>query len=396
MKKKIIFVMESLGIGGAEKSLVTILSLLDKEKYDIYLYLFKQEGAFMNQVPSWVNIIDVSEDDKLKSNFKTDWLTYLKKGKIKRSFWSFCWLLGCFISKYIKKEDEYIGWRFKKHLYSDIKGNFDVAIGFLEKYTTYYVVDHVNSKRKIAFMHTDYDAIPHNEKLDKEYYKKIDYLSVVSEHTKETMIKHFPFMENKIEVIKNMVSPELISCMSKESAIEMDNNEANIKIVTVARLTKAKNISSAIDILKEVLKRNYDVEWFVIGEGEERQELENKIRKYNLQDRFHLLGAKSNPYPYVKKCDMYVQPSKFEGYGITVAEAKVLCKPIITSDIPEFREQLINNETGVICKTKEEMIDKICSLIINKNKQNKLMNNLKQCETNYNELNKLEEIMGVD
>ncbi len=390
MKKKVIFVMESLRIGGAEKSLVTILSLLDKKKYDIYLYLFRQEGEFLNQVPAWINIINISDDDKLKKNFKTDWLKYLKKCKFKRSFYSLSWLLGCFINKYIRKKDEYIGWNLQKHLYSDIQGEFDVAIGFLEKSTTYFIVDHVNATRKIAFMHTDYDAIPHDEIIDKEYYKRIDYLAVVSEHTKETMIKHFPFMENKVKVIKNMVCPELIYNMSHDRALEIENCIASTKIVTVARLTEAKNIESAINILYELVKRNYDVEWFVIGEGEERNKLESIISKYNLENRFHLLGSKANPYPYMRACDIYVQPSKFEGYGITLAEAKVLCKPIVSSDIPEFREQLINNETGIICRTKKEMIDAICSLISDKRKQTELINNLKKCETNYDELNKLE------
>lgn len=390
MKKKVLFVMESLGIGGAEKSLITILSLLDKEKYDIYLYLFKPDGAFLNQVPSWINTINISNDDKLKKDFKTDWLKYLKKCKFKRSFYSLCWLLGCFISKYIRKENEYIGWKLQKHLYSDIQGKFDVAIGFLEKSTTYFIVDHVTALRKIAFMHTDYDAIPHDEIIDREYYKRIDYLAVVSEHTKETMIKHFPFMEDKVKVIKNMVCPELIYKMSDDRALEIENCIASTKIVTVARLTEAKNIESAINILYELVKRNYDVEWFVIGEGEERNKLENIISKYKLENRFHLLGSKANPYPYMRACDIYVQPSKFEGYGITLAEAKVLCKPIVSSDIPEFREQLINMKTGIYCKNQEEITDTICSLISDKSKQMELSNNLKQCEVSYDELNKLE------
>ena len=200
MKKKVLFVMESLRIGGAEKSLITILSLIDKKKYDISLYLFHQSGEFMNQIPSEVNVINLSKVDKLKKNFKTDWFTYLTKGKLKRSFYSFKWLVGCFISRYIKHEEEYIGWKNKTHLYSDIPDEYDVAIGFLEKYTTYYVVDHVKAKKKIAFMHTDYDSIPHDEKLDSEYYKCLDYLAVVSEHTGETMLKHFPFLNGKIQL----------------------------------------------------------------------------------------------------------------------------------------------------------------------------------------------------
>ena len=116
MKKKILFVMESLRIGGAEKSLVTILSLLDKGKYDIELYLFRQEGEFLEQVPEGVKLLPISDIDAMQKNFKTDWITYLKSGKIKRSFYSFKWLLGCCISKYVGHREDYIGWNNSTHL----------------------------------------------------------------------------------------------------------------------------------------------------------------------------------------------------------------------------------------------------------------------------------------
>lgn len=393
MKKKILFVMESLGIGGAEKSLVTLLSLLDKEKYDISLYLFKQKGEFLQQLPDEIRLIPVSKIDKIRTDFKVAWIKYLIKGEVKKSFCSLCWLLGCCYHKYIKKENEYIGWKYSKSLYSDIDEKYDVAIAFLEKATTYFVVDHVKADKRIAFMHTDYDAIPHDQMLDEKYYRKYNYLAVVSEHTKDTMIKYFPFMGNKIQVVKNMVSPELICQMAKGEAIEMDEGKSRVKIATVGRLTIPKNIDGAIDVLKNLVERGIDVEWYVIGDGEERSNLENKIRDLNLEDRFYLLGAKTNPYPYMSKCDIYVQPSKWEGYGITVAEAKVLCKPIVTSDIPEFREQLINNVTGILCENNTMMVDVLIEVIENERLRMSFQKNLSKEIINNDELLKLEELM---
>ena len=393
MKKNILFVMESLGIGGAEKSLVTLLSLLDKEKYDVSLYLFKQEGAFMNQIPDWINIMPISEDDKLNKNFKTDWFMYLKKGKLKRSYFSLKWLIKCVFSKYIKHEREYIGWRDQKHLYTNIDNKYDVAIGFLEKKTTYFVIDHVKADKKIAFMHTDYDAIPHDKKLDNKYFPFLDYLVVVSEHTKKTMLKHFPFMENKVIVIKNMISPKIIKEMSKGKCDELNDCNANLKIVTVGRLVPAKNIDSAIKILKIIRSNGIDAEWFVVGEGEERNNLQKQIIANNLEDKFHLIGAKPNPYPYMLNCDIYVQPSRWEGYGITVAEAKALCKPIVTSDIPEFKEQINNKVNGLICEDIEEMHEKIIKLYQNEQLQNMLIDNLNKEVINFNELRKFETLL---
>lgn len=393
MRKKILFVMESLRIGGAEKSLVTILSLLDKEKYDIALYLFKQEGEFLEQIPEGVKLLPISDIDAMQKNFKTDWITYLKSGKIKRSFYSFKWLLGCCVSKYVWHREEYIGWNNSTHLYADIPGEYDVAIGFLEKKASYFIVDHVTAKKKIAFMHTDYDAIPHDKALDEYCYRQVDYLAVVSKHTKETMIKNFPFLEEKIKVIKNMVSPELINKMAEGEAVEMASSECDTKIVTVCRLTYPKNIDGAIDILQKLRKKGIDAEWFVVGEGEERRNLEDKIKKLGLEKSFHLIGARSNPYPYMKACDIYVQPSRWEGYGITVAEAKVLGKPIVTSDIPEFREQIEDGVTGMIGENEEKMAEWIQQLIGNREKRIYLCNNLKKESFEQAELEKLEQLI---
>lgn len=391
--KKILFVMESLRIGGAEKSLVTILSLLDKNKYDISLYLFRQEGAFMNQIPQGITVIPVLYEDKLQKNFKTDWITYFLKGNLKRSFYSLKWLINCFISKYIKHEEEYIGWEIGRHLYSDIPGLYDVAIGFMEKKSTYFVVDHVKAKKKIAFMHTDYNAIPHDKKLDEKYYKNLDYLVAVSAHTKEIMLKHFPFMKNKIEVIKNMVSPVLIQSMAKEAAPEMDVSKATLKLTTVGRLTHSKNIDGAVRILAKLRESGIDAEWFIIGDGEERENLKKMILKYGLNDKFHLLGERANPYPYMKNCDIYVQPSRWEGYGITVAEAKALYKPIIVSDILEFREQIIDNKTGMIANDDLKYVVIISDLYNNIEKRELLTKNLKSIKIKQKELEKIYQII---
>lgn len=392
MKKRIIFVMESLRIGGAEKSLVTILSLLDKDKYDIDLYLFRPSGEFLAQVPKEVKILLPQSEDKIKKDFKTDWIRYFLRGKFKRSFYSLKWLVNCCYSKYIKHEEEYLGWNIDTHLYSDIPGEYDVAIGFLEKKTTYFVVDHVKAKKKMAFMHTDYDAIPHDKELDNIYYNQLDYLAVVSEHTKETMLKHFPSMNNKVKIIKNMVSPEIIYKMADTEKCEIENGKSDLKIATVGRLTLQKKIDGAVEILRILRNQGIDAEWFVVGEGEERKKLEEQIKKYELEDKFHLVGAKANPYPYMKNCDIYVQPSRWEGYGITVAEAKVLCKPIVTSDIPEFREQLTDGVTGIIRKETEEMAKAIIEIYQSEKLREMLIDNLTNCVADFEELKKLEKL----
>lgn len=383
--------MESLRIGGAEKSLLTILSLLDRNKYDIDLFLFHHEGEFLEQLSEYVNLLD--EDNKamyFQKNFKSAWFKYLKDGDFKRFWHSFLWLIKCFLCKYIYRGQEYYGWKHQRNIYSKIDSNYDVAIGFLEKKSTYFTVDQVNAVKKYAFMHTDYDAIPHDEKLDGYYYKKMDGLAVVSEHTAETMLKHFSFLKDRIYIIKNIVSSDVIKKMALDKAPEMElEDDTTFKICTVGRLTSQKGIDIAIEILKMLGNEGNNVEWFVLGDGEDRVKLKRKIKDNSLEGKFHLLGSRSNPYPYMASADIYVQPSRWEGYGITVAEAKVLCKPIVVSDIPEFREQISHNLTGKIAKDKENFVREIENLIYNEDERRHLMNALKSEPVNQNELLKL-------
>lgn len=240
--KNILFVMESLRIGGAEKSLLTILSMLDPAEYNIDLFLFRHSGEFLAQIPSYVNILPADEKAKpFLSDFKTAWAQYAAKGQWKYAANAFGWTASCFVNKYIHHKPEYIGWKWRKELFSMLPTSYDVAIGFLEKATTYYVVDKVKAKKKIAFMHTDYDVIPHDEALDKAYYEKLDNLVCVSEHTKETMLRHFPFLEGKAVVIRNMVSPNLIRKMAEEPCPKLERcSQSTLKLVTVGRLTPQK------------------------------------------------------------------------------------------------------------------------------------------------------------
>lgn len=397
MKKKIIFIMESLGIGGAEKSLVTILSLLDKDMFDVSLYLFCPEGPFFKQIPSWINKLYPSEKDSMQiKKPKTAWFYYLLHLDFKRFFYSLSWLFECAIKKYIKKDIEYIGWNKLKEIYSKIDEDYDIAIGFLEKKSTYFVVDKVKAKKRIAFMHTDYDSIPHEKKMDDYYYKQIDYLVAVSDHTAETMLRNFPFFNGKIKVIRNMVSPNFIINMSQQNIIEFNDLDKDVcKIVSVGRLAYSKNFDGAVKVLKLIRNKGINAEWFVVGDGIEKENLMKLIDKLQLNDKFHLVGARENPYPYIDKCDIYVQPSRWEGFGITVTEAKVLCKPIVVNDIPEFREQIIDGKNGIIVNGEEEMANHIIDLINDHKKQKLLIDNLRKEKYTNSELRKLYALLEV-
>ncbi|MDU4892493.1 MAG: glycosyltransferase [Clostridium sp.] len=395
MKKRLLFVMESLGIGGAEKSLVTILAQLDYSKYEVDLFLFQQMGEFSKLVPKEVNIIQVPIRFKMFMENPVDSLNILIKHKdIRLIILKFIELINLSFYRFILKK-EYIGWRFIRKAIESLPKEYDIAIGFMEKKSIYFVVDKVKAKKKIGWIHTDYEKVEHSHKLDNMYFENLDNIVVVSEHGKEVLCKAFPKIKLKLSVIKNMVSPRLIKEMSNESIENLDINSGTNVICTVGRLIEAKGIDIAIECGAKLNQDNINFKWIVIGEGSERNRLQNMINERHLEDKFILLGSRANPYPYINMADVYVQPSRYEGFGITVTEAKILNKPIIVSNIPEFLEQIEDNKTGMIYKNINELENKIEDLLSNEDIRQELSHNLKSTVSIKNgEFDKIERLFS--
>ncbi len=395
-KKKILFVMEHLGIGGAEKSLVTLLSYIDYSKYEVDLFLFSKTGEFLSLVPNSVNILPESEEYKMLHQSPINaLLNFLMYGKVKLAIFNLLYL-SKLAFYHLVLQKEYIGWEYIKKIFKPLNKQYDVAIGFLEKKTIYFIVDKINADKKSGYIHNDYLKNEHNQMLDNYYFNYLDHIVTVSEHSLETLQQVFSHYHSKFKVIKNIISPSVIHVMGNEKIDDINTDAQYISIVTVARLVEQKGIDNAILICDQLVKKNSNIRWYIIGEGSERDKLKKMIKIKGIEKHFILLGARSNPYKYMKMADIYVQPSRSEGYGITVAEAKALYKPIVVSKIPEFQELIINLETGLLCDTNESMANAICNLINDENLKQKFSNNLKNqdiMETKI-ELKKFYEIIG--
>lgn len=385
-KKKILFVMEHLGIGGAEKSLVTLLSLLDYEKVDVDLFLFRREGEFLSFVPRQVNILPELKEYGLYKDEHIDTLKSLILNKKLKSAFKYGVYLVQLIYNYRIKRQEHIGWKNTRDIYPDIDKKYDVAIGFLEKKTIYYTVDKVIADKKIGYIHNDYEKIPHDKEEDAKYFNKLNAIVTVSEHCAEVLKNNFKREAHKVVYINNFISPDIIKKMALEEYID-DTEENSIRVVTVGRLVAQKGIDNAIMVCAELAKVYSNIRWYVIGEGSERSKLEALIKEYGVENNLILVGAQSNPYKYMKMADIYVQPSRYEGYGITVAEAKILGKTIVANDIPEFREQLEHLKTGILTKDNKEMKNAIERLIKDKNLSNIIKKNLKESKDDFNDKN---------
>lgn len=359
--KNIVFVIESLHLGGAEKTLITLLNNLDYSQYNVDLITFHNDGFFREFVPEKVNQI-VFPFPKLSI---IDRIRY----KIKRQ-------------KNKSKHDAQLFWPIISSYFKKIEKQYDVAIAYNQGFVTYFVSEFVTSICKYAWLNINYKIANYEIDFDYQYYKKFNKIICVSEEVKIIFdeIQHQRKYKLETQAIKDIVEhEEIVSKATEPIKVMFSNNKVNI--VSVGRLAKQKAFDLAISACKLLVDRGYDINWFVVGEGNERESLENMIAQNNLVGIFYLLGAQKNPYPYVKNTDYFVQTSRFEGLGTTLIEASLLCKPIVTTNFPSAFNILENEKTGLIVEMNaSEIANAIERLILNEELKNTLVSNLEKQE----------------
>jgi glycosyltransferase involved in cell wall biosynthesis len=335
--KKIAFIMESLQCGGAEKSLVTLLQNMNFDEYQIDLILMAEDGDFKKFVPEQVDIKIVDVFSNIEGfKLKQLRLEYALRRKIN-----------------IKKleHNAQLHWKTFGKSIQKIDEFYDIAIAYNQGFATYFVAEKIAATRKIAWLNTDYQKAGYNIKFDIDKYKTFDTIVAVSNECEES----FKYELNKFgiqlqtTVIKDITDIAIVNKLSQEY-IGFTNDKSSIKICSVGRLAQPKGWYLAIEALYILKQRNRDIKWYIIGEGPKRSELELLIKTKQLENNLILLGYKENPYPYMKTCDIYVQTSLFEGLGLTVIEAAILQKPIVTTNFPTASTIVENNQTGLICE----------------------------------------------
>ncbi|MGO4543320.1 glycosyltransferase [Paenibacillus sp. 2TAB23] len=362
MKKKLLFVMNNLTCGGAEKSLLSLLQTIDFSRYEVDLYLFKHEGLFMDKLPKEINLLEQPDDYQFfDMSMKAAVLDCLKKGNVSLAVSRVLAGYVFFTERNPARREQRV-WKYLSRALPALPQKYDAAIGFLEKNPVYFSIEKVQADQKIGFIHNDYDKLGMDPKLDIPYFKKLDHLVTVSDSCGEVLLQRFPQFKEKIKVIHNIVSPAIINKMSSERTnLRMDGN---ISIVSIGRLNYQKGFELAIDACAVLVEQGYSLNWYVIGEGEERNKLEQLIESKGLNNHFHLIGLKENPYPYIQRADIYVQPSRFEGKSIAIDEAKILHKPIVVTNFSTAKDQITHNQNGLIVDMdKEALSDGIKRLI---------------------------------
>ena len=385
MKKKIGFFIASLGIGGIEKALLSMVKVMDKQKYDITIYTIEKKGKLLNEFEKEVNVKEINDlKEELIWNGKEMLIEYVKKRKFLSCLKEIFLLVYYRITKKdrneLAKNADYLSQTL------DIAVSYQVPISPI----TIFVAEKVNAKKKYLWNHADLISVSTNIIENyKKYFEKYDKIFSVSEKATQNAIKLLPEFENKLETFYNIIDEQEIRRKANEKC-EKCFSKYYINIVTVARLAKGKGYDLAINITSKLMNKGYKIKWFAVGDGEEKDSLERLIKEYNVENYFILLGEKLNPYPYIKNADIYVQPSEYEGYSITSSEAKILCKPIITTNTAGANEKFKNGENAIIVNYDENEIEMaIIDLIENKSKREKFINNLENSQDEKSKSNNM-------
>lgn len=370
--------MHYMALGGAERALLGLLNALDTEKVDVDLFINQHTGEFMPLIPSKINLLpELKGYNAIERPMKT----ILREGQ----FGILYGRLKAKIqhSKYEKSLDDnkrsldssgfqYVANAVDPYLKSlDNLGEYDLAISFLQPHNI--VLNKVKAKKKIAWIHTDYSTVHVNTDIELPVWSGFDYIASISPDCTRSFLMAFPSLKDRIIEIENILSPEFVRQQAEliDVSGEMPIMNNCLNILSIGRFCYQKNFESIPFIarrLKDFLsqkranesdnienitqvnvrERYTDLRWYLIGFGSDESLILNKIKDTGMQDCVILLGKKFNPYPYIKACDLYVQPSRYEGKSVTVREAQILHKPVIVTNYPTAPSQIKNNVDGVI------------------------------------------------
>lgn len=347
MKKKIIFITQALWIGGIETALVNLLNNFDYDTYDVTCLIIQSSLELANRITPKCRIV-------VADRFQT--VTFENKYRFSK-------LYGLIqepetssrLRKYIWRILQFLFRALESQLYSNYikkefnNEHFDTAVIYTNRVSE-LAIKSINADRFITFFH---HGSFHREYHDMFGYKKAQKIIVVSESIKDQIEKAFPRYVSKIIVLRNIIDIDYIRERAFEESVSFSDG---FNIVSCGRLHRDKGFDLAIEACKRLVDDGYtNLHWYVAGEGPESNNLRNLIKKYNISEHFHLLGVKSNPYPYMKAADIFVQPSRFEGYSLTIMEAQVLKLPLLVTRTGGL-SQITDNINGFLCDVSADSI----------------------------------------
>lgn len=326
--KKILIAIPALPGGGAEKVLLDLVKRIDKSKFLIDIFLIEKEGVYLKEILKHTN--SLNSLFQMRNRFNK-YIIVRKAISILRR------------PKRILLQKGFI---------DSVNKTYDIEISFLEGIITEYISNRKSNAKKIAWIHTDLEkhrvmSIEEERKI----YKKFNTLVCVSKQSKQSVLNLYPEYKDKVQVIYNPIDKEEI--ISKAQEPVEDIREGKITLVTAGRLSQEKGYDLLLEAHNQLLKEGLDYNLVILGEGGLKGEFEGFIKKNNMVKNTKLLGFQSNPYSYLKQGDIFVMPSRYEGYPLVLCEAVTLGKPIISTQCTGPTEILENGKYGMLVPTED-------------------------------------------
>lgn len=393
MRKKILIVSHAMEIGGAERALLGLLENIDTEAYQVDLFLLRHEGELYEFIPNNISILPeipaytVLAKPMVQTVRKGHFLLAAARvhGKYKaarydqKNHLSDSSVALEYSHKYTKK--------FMPRIQPGIE--YDLAISFLTPH--YFVAEKVCAKKKVAWIHTDYSVVQVDEKSELTMWNAYDNIASISDDVTAAFLKIFPSLKNKIVLIENILPKTLIEKQSNEVVEEQLKKDDEIMLLSIGRFSTQKNFDNVPDICRRIVESGLNVQWYLIGYGQAENLIREKISESKMENHVHILGKKTNPYPYVRMCDAYIQPSRYEGKCVAVREAQMLGKLVIITNYATSGSQLKNGVDGVIVPMEnEDCANGIISILENKELRKNILDNVLNIDyTNAEEIKKI-------
>ena len=349
MKKKILFIISNLETGGVSKSMTSMMNVIDRTRYDVSLMIVSPHGALMELLPSDLRIITNPVWEDLVSS-TTGFRNLLKKGHFLLAIGHLFRLMlsmlnlkapaGLLLSRLMPKLDE----------------QFDVIVDFNGQQQLYYMVDKLKAPKKLTFFHSDYKKWPYYHKADKKYFPKVDSIWTISETCAMSLKEVFPEVSEKIKVMENISSKDLISRLSESVDVTSEIDPNIPSIITIGHMSDLKGTHWAIEAARILRDKGIKFRWYFLGKNLASEKYTGMIEEYALQSFIIPLGIRSNPYPYLKAADIVCHPSQFEGKSIALDEAKLLAKPIVVTNFSTVGDQFTHRHNATICEMSPQKI----------------------------------------
>lgn len=335
-------------LGGAERSLIGLLDAFDYEAYEVSLFLYRHEGELLDLIPDQVRVLP--QNDRY-THFDTPIVRELFSRHFLFGLSRLFAKIGVFAQRILFRKELDV-WatmqatsRSLQWLLPKLEGDYDLAISFLG--IPDVLLNRVSARKKAAWNHTDYTRLRPFKAYDRALYSQLDWIVSVSENCTAQFLSVYPEFQEKAITIENILSSRLLTD-SLGNEIPEWPGASSWKLLSIGRFSEAKNFDNVPAICRMIREQGPDANWYLIGYGGDEPLIRQKIREYRMDGHVFLLGKKNNPYPYIKACDVYVQPSRYEGKSVAVREAQILGKPVVITAYETSGSQLEDGFDGLI------------------------------------------------